>query len=257
MEYIIVSAFALIASLLTFFSGFGLSTMLTPVFILFFPIDLAIAMTAIVHFLNNLFKIGLVGKNIAWKVALKFGIPAILGAFIGANLLMAIDTPDPLFTYELMGITAEIQLMKLIIAIVMACFAILELIPAFNALQFDEDKLVYGGILSGFFGGLSGHQGALRSLFLIKCGLSKQAFIATGVAIATFIDVTRLSIYFTKIDGSGLDQHYSILGTAVIAAFTGALLGKRLLQKVTLQFVQVTVSVLIIIMSVLLGGGIL
>ena len=44
--------------------------------------------------------------------------------------------------------------------------------------------LAAGGLLSGFLGGLSGHQGALRSAFLIKCGLSKEVFIASGVVIA-------------------------------------------------------------------------
>lgn len=54
MEYIIVCIVALLGSGLTLFSGFGLGTILVPVFALFFPIDLAIALTAIVHFLNNL-----------------------------------------------------------------------------------------------------------------------------------------------------------------------------------------------------------
>ncbi len=47
-----------------FFSGFGVGTILTPVFIIFFPIDIAIAMTAIVHFLNNVFKFGMTYKSI-------------------------------------------------------------------------------------------------------------------------------------------------------------------------------------------------
>jgi hypothetical protein len=46
-----------------------------------------------------------------------------------------------------------------------------------------------GGILSGFFGGLSGIQGAIRSAFLVKSGLKKEAYIATGVVIACFVDI--------------------------------------------------------------------
>mgnify|MGYP000679824147 CR=1 FL=1 len=52
-----------------------------------------------------------------------------------------------------------------------------------------------GGVLSGFFGGLSGHQGALRSMFLVKCGLDATSFVATGVVIAIAIDLTRLALY--------------------------------------------------------------
>jgi hypothetical protein len=38
-------------------------------------------------------------------------------------------------------------------------------------------------------------QRALRSAFLIRAGLSKEAFIATGVVVAAIIDVTRLGVY--------------------------------------------------------------
>ncbi len=38
--------------------------------------------------------------------------------------------------------------------------------------------------MTGFFGGLSGMQGAMRSAFLAKSGLGKEAFIATGAVIA-------------------------------------------------------------------------
>ncbi|MDP3981751.1 MAG: sulfite exporter TauE/SafE family protein, partial [Chlamydiota bacterium] len=40
---------ALIASGLTLFLGFGLGTILTPVFAIFFPVPVAIGATAIVH----------------------------------------------------------------------------------------------------------------------------------------------------------------------------------------------------------------
>ena len=38
MEYVVIGSVAAFASLLTFFSGFGLGTILTPAFMLFFPI---------------------------------------------------------------------------------------------------------------------------------------------------------------------------------------------------------------------------
>ncbi len=50
-------------SLLTLFSGFGLGTLLMPVFALFFPVEVAVASTAVVHAANNLFKVGLLGRS--------------------------------------------------------------------------------------------------------------------------------------------------------------------------------------------------
>jgi len=78
MDYILVGIIALLGSGLTFFSGFGLGTLLMPVFALFFPIDIAIALTAIVHLLNNIFKLTLIGKQADLKTVFRFGIPAII-----------------------------------------------------------------------------------------------------------------------------------------------------------------------------------
>jgi uncharacterized membrane protein YfcA len=63
VDLFVVCFAALVASALTLFSGFGLGTLLMPVVALFFPLDLAIAMTAMVHLANNLFKIGLLGRK--------------------------------------------------------------------------------------------------------------------------------------------------------------------------------------------------
>ncbi|MEM6640395.1 MAG: sulfite exporter TauE/SafE family protein, partial [Pseudomonadota bacterium] len=41
MDYLLVCTVALVASALTFFSGFGLGTLLVPAFALFFPAPLA------------------------------------------------------------------------------------------------------------------------------------------------------------------------------------------------------------------------
>ena len=89
MEILLVCLAAFFASLLTFFSGFGLGTILMPVFVLFFPLEMAIALTGVVHLLNNLFKMYLVGKGAAWRIVIKFGAPAIISAICGAWILMS------------------------------------------------------------------------------------------------------------------------------------------------------------------------
>jgi hypothetical protein len=49
IEAISICAAAFAASGLTLFAGFGLGTLLMPVVALFFPVDVAIAITALVH----------------------------------------------------------------------------------------------------------------------------------------------------------------------------------------------------------------
>ncbi len=257
MEIVIICLAAFFTSILTFFSGFGLGTILAPVFAIFFPIDVAIALTGVVHFSNNLFKIALIGKNTDKAVLLRFGIPAILASFAGAWLLLKITVLPSIFQYQMWGKEFEITPVKLIVAILLIIFSILEIVPSFQKVQFGRDKLVLGGILSGFFGGLSGIQGAIRSAFLIKSGLNKEAYIATGVVIACLVDLTRLSVYASRFTTANLHENLTLLVSATLAAITGAIIGSKLLRKVTLRFIQLIVAAMLMIISVALGLGIL
>jgi uncharacterized membrane protein YfcA len=256
MEYILIPIVALLASALTFFSGFGLGTLLLPAFALFFPVDVAIALTAIVHFLNNAFKFLLVKKHINWKIAVQFGLPALLFSFIGAFLLDKITNANILTEYTLNEKIFQITLMKIIVAILLIFFALFELIPKLKNLQFPEKYLPIGGILSGFFGGLSGHQGALRSAFLTKVGLSKEAFIATGVIIACMIDVSRMSVYFTNISKVKDSLNLNLIIIATLAAFIGVYFGNKLVKKITINTIQKIVAFMIIVFAMALGLGI-
>lgn len=84
------------------------------------------------------------------------------------------------------------SVLKLVIGILIISFVVLELSPTFSKTALDRKWLPLGGMVSGFFGGLSGHQGAFRSMFLIKAGLEKEAFVATGVVLAVVVDLSRL-----------------------------------------------------------------
>lgn len=256
MEYILIPIVALLASALTFFSGFGLGTLLLPAFALFFPVDVAIALTAIVHFLNNAFKLVLVKKNINWKIALQFGLPALLFSFIGAFLLDRITNANILTEYTLNDKIFQITLMKIIVAVLLIFFALFELLPKLKNLQFPDKYLPFGGILSGFFGGLSGHQGALRSAFLTKVGLSKEAFIATGVIIACMIDVSRMSVYFSNISKVKDSLNLNLILIATLAAFIGVYFGNKLVKKITINTIQKIVAFMIILFAMALGLGI-
>jgi uncharacterized membrane protein YfcA len=143
------------------------------------------------------------------------------------------------------------------ISVLLIIFASIDLIPYFSKLQFAKNKLPIGGALSGFFGGLSGNQGALRSAFLIKAGLSKEAFVATAVVVSTFVDFTRLGIYATQFAKSGLTDNLILMISAILSAIIGAYIGNKLLKKVTLRFIQLTVAAMLIILSVALGAGLI
>lgn len=257
MDIALIAVTAAGASLLTFFSGFGLGTLLLPVFVLFFPVELAVALTAIVHFLNNIFKVGLIGGAASREAILKFGIPALIFAFFGARFLLYLSDFPIHFQHKLFGFDVSLSPVKIIIGLLLLFFAFFELIPQKRTGRGSEASFYIGGVLSGFFGGLSGHQGALRSAFLIRLGLRKEAFIATGIVISMFVDISRLAVYWTEMDLAGLQKNLTYLIIAVLAAFAGALAGKFLLQKVTLRAIQILIAILIATVGVLLMLGLL
>lgn len=198
---LLISATAFGVSLLTLFSGFGLGTLLMPVFALFFPIEVAVASTSVVHAANNLFKVGILA------------------------------------------------------------FAAFELVPALRALRAPVRWLPLGGLLSGLFGGLSGHQGALRAAFLTSVGLTPTQFVATQAVLALLVDAARLVIYGMALSGAvGAEPSdpipWALVGVATVSAFAGASLGKRLLPKLTLEGVQRLVGVLLLVVGAALALGI-
>jgi uncharacterized protein len=257
MDIVLISLAAFLVAILTFFSGFGLGTILTPVFMVFFPVDLAIALTGVVHFFNNIYKLALVGRHADKGVLLYFGLPAVLAAFAGSWLMLRMTDFSPLFSYQAFGKEMLVYPLKFVVAILLIIFATIDLIPYFNGLQFSKDKLPIGGVFSGFFGGLSGNQGALRSAFLIKAGLSKEAFIGTAVVVSTLVDFTRLSVYATRFTSAGLSENLSLVLYATIAGILGSYLGNKLIKKVTVRFLQVLIAIMLILISLALGAGLI
>src|SRR6188768_3754406 len=129
MDLVIISVIAFLVAILTFFSGFGLGTILTPVFMIFFPVDLAIGLTGVVHFFNNIFKLILVGHKADKEVVLRFGIPAFVAALAGSLLLLHIVDLKPLFIYKAFGKTIEVFPVKFIVSVLLIIFASIDLIP--------------------------------------------------------------------------------------------------------------------------------
>jgi uncharacterized membrane protein YfcA len=256
----VICLVAFTASLLTLFSGFGLGTMLLPVYALFFPLPVAIAATAVVHLLNNLFKLFLVGKYAEWKVLALFAIPASVAAIGGVMVLKAFEGLAGISQYSIGESVFKITAIKLVIGILIVFFAVFELLPRFKKLAFPPKYLPLGGLLSGFFGGLSGLQGALRSAFLIRIGLSKEQYIGTGVISAVIVDISRLIAYgvaFYSTQFSIIQKSmWIVIGFATLSAFSGAFIGKRMIKKATTGVIETLVGVMLIVLGTLLIAGI-
>jgi len=262
LQVVVVSLAAFIAAGLTLYSGFGLGTLMLPVFALFLPVQMAVVATALVHGANNLFKILLLGRHADRDVVLRFGLPAVAAALAGAMALGWLAVSDSELTVHVNGRTvAQVTPVKLIVGLLMIGFALFELLPRFQRLEFDRRYLPLGGLLSGFFGGLSGHQGALRSAFLAKSGLTTQRFVGSNAVIGFLVDLTRIGAYVALFAGAGIAADgftaWPLVLAGAAAAFCGVLLGKRYLHKVTMKSVRTLVALLLFGVGAALLAGLL
>lgn len=260
MSYLVVGIVALVASALTLFTGFGLGTLLLPVFALLFPIAVAVAATAVVHAANNLFKLALLHKHAVKSIVLRFGLPAVVSAFGGAFMLTRLSGLDPLWIWQLGAKQATVTPIKSVMGILIIIFATLDLVPLLQRWQVSPRWLPVGGLLSGFFGGLSGHQGALRAAFLGRLKLEPLAFAATQTVIACMVDGSRLIVYGAQFFGnrwSGIEtkQEWMIVLWATLCAFLGAFIARRFVEKLTVQRLRYLTGALLIIVGCGLSSG--
>jgi uncharacterized membrane protein YfcA len=234
----IIPLVAFLASILTFYSGFGLGTLLMAAMIWYYPPELAIALTGFVHFVNSALKSAL-NRSVNWKIVLVFGLPSLLAAVIGSVFLTMLSNKT-LILFDLTEtlLTKPVSLLTFIIGFLMMSFSILELTLKGKSTALP---LWLGGAISGFMGGLSGHQGALRSLFLINRVGKVSAFVSTAAFIGLMTDVSRNSIYLVSLNWANVDVPQLVL--TLIAAAAGVIIGTRLLKKITFGFIQTVVSI--------------
>ena len=175
----------------------------------------------------------------------------LLGWFAGLGASVNIEVDD--------ATVSEITPLKLIIGALMIGFALLDILPRFNDLAFDRRYLPFGGLLSGFFGGLSGHQGALRSAFLAKTGLSTEQFVGSNAVIGFLVDLTRISVYASLFvmagDAAGAFEAWPLVVAGSLSAFCGVMLGKLYLHKVTMNTIRMLVGVLLFSVGLALMFG--
>lgn len=259
MELLLIALAAAAASAATLISGFGLSTALVPVFALYFPLPLAIGAVAVVHLLNSLFKVGIMRSEIDWPVALRFGVPAAAAALLGATLLGALGEAEPLARYSIGATSFQITPLKLVVGGVILALVALELSPRATTLRISPSALPVGGLLSGFFGGLTGNQGVLRSAFLLQLRLSPARFAATGAAGAAFVDLARLAVYGSGASAAVLESAGPLrdaLIVATLAAFAGALGGRQLIRVISGALLRRFVAASMLIVATLMVTGI-
>jgi uncharacterized membrane protein YfcA len=214
-------------------TGFGLSTVMIPVMVLFYPLPEALLFVGIIHWFGDIWKLVLFREGLRWKLILSFGVPGILATILGAWLV-----------FEISG-----KVLSHILGVFLLVYVLL--LFAKNTFRITPKPTTgaIGGALSGFCAGIFGMGGTIRSMFLLAFNLPKAVYLATAGAIALAVDTSRLVTYISK--GTRLDARllWGML-LFVPASFLGARLAKRVVDKIPQDQFRRVIAVFLLAVAV-------
>lgn len=233
MEIPLFLCIVIIASCIGTMTGFGTSTIMVPIVLLFYPVPQALLFVGIIHWFGNIWKLILFKKGFQWRLILSFGVPGIAAAFFGASLVFNIPG----------------MILSRILGTFLICYVIYLFVKSSFRIKPSLLTGVCGGALSGFFAGVFGIGGAVRGLFLTAFDLPKEVYIATAGAIALIIDTTRLTTYFAK--GARLPT-LLLWGLLLFipASFLGAKIAKRIVDKIPQEHFRKVVAVFLLLVGI-------
>lgn len=209
----------LVAGFIGTVAGFGISTTMMPVVLLFYSASTALLITGIIHWWVSLWKVLFFQRALDMHILYWFGIPSLVASAIGAYL--ATHIAAPFFTKIIGGYLVIYALVKLIK-------------PKLN-LPENDWGLAFGGLLSGFCAGLFGIRGAITSSFLQVYALPQQVYLMTIGIIALAIDTVRVFFYLRAFGGNQPSVVWSIILVGIPLSFLSAWFGQRLVRYMPQQ----------------------
>ena len=215
MMHLTAFVVAIIAGGIAAMSGFGIGSLLTPLLAVHYGTKLAVAMVSIPHLAGTAARFVGLRKRVDRRVFLNFGILSAVGGLVGALLNARAGSPA--------------------LAIVFGCllvFAALSGLTGFvDRMHFGRRTAWAAGALSGFFGGLVGNQGGIRSAALLGFDIRKEALVATATAIGLIVDGARMPVYLA-IESGRIFSAWPVLAITIAGVLLGTFWGVRLLRRI-------------------------
>lgn len=224
-----------LAGLTASVAGFGIGSFLIPLVSLQTGTKVAIALVSLPHFLGSVSRFWLLKSKVNRRILIRFGLLSAAGGLGGA----------------LLHIFFVSNFLQVVFAIMLITAGILGGLRVSERLRFGKKSAALIGFASGFFGGLVGEQGGIRSVALLNFDIEKEAFIATATATALIVDMVRMPVYFLTQSGQ-VSQFLLILILSSVAVIAGTFAGNTLLKKIPEVAFKRIVSVLVLLLGIIL-----
>ncbi|MGM0439140.1 MAG: sulfite exporter TauE/SafE family protein [Patescibacteria group bacterium] len=233
MEILLISLLIFFASTVTSVAGFGISSIIVSVLLLFYSFPAVLSLAVIIRWFDDVWKLIAYKTRPNWKLILTLGIPIVLAGFIGSRL--AINIPEEVLIRTL-GFLLLIYL---------------GVVVSTNGLKIFKNKIVtaVASFFVGFVGGIFGTEGPFRAALLTNFNLDKKSFIFTSIAIAFLLDTVRFIGYF--LEGAVIgDLFLEGLPFFLLASFLGTFVGKRILATLPRQKFRYLIATILAIVAI-------
>ena len=232
MELLYFSLLTLISASIGTMTGFGTSTIMVPILSLFLPIPETLLFVGVIHWFGDIWKILFFKKGLNWKLILLFGVPGIVLSFFAAKLPLTL--PESLLQRSL--------------GLFLIAYVVFLFFKPDWKIKPSTTTAVLGGSLSGFFAGIFGVGGAIRSTFLTAFDLKKSVFLFTSGVIGLLIDSSRISQYWL----SGIKIGSNLMTALIICipvSLIGAYLAKKLVDKIPQKSFRLFIAVALLLVG--------
>ena len=235
MFEILVVLVSFLAGMTASVAGFGIGSLLIPLVGVRTGTKIAIALVSLPHFLGTSVRFWLLKAKVNRKILIRFGLLSAVGGLVGALL-------HTFFVSDVLRIVFSVML------IVAGTVGVLEIS---ERLRFGKLAAAAAGLASGFFGGLVGEQGGIRSVALLNFDVEKEAFIATATATGLIVDAVRMPAYFLT-QPSQINEFLFLIALTSIPVVLGTLAGNVVLKRIPEASFKQIVSFLILVLGIFL-----
>jgi uncharacterized membrane protein YfcA len=214
-------------------SGFGIGSLLTPVFALQVDTKTAVAAVSLPHIIGTAFRLWLLRSRIHRRLLLSFGLTSAAGGLAGALLHAQASSPALAIVFGSLLIFAGGS----------------ELTGLAGRWRLHGGMAWAAGALSGFFGGLVGNQGGIRSAAMLGFDVARDQFVATATATALLVDIARVPVYLT-VEREAIATIGPLLLLATVGVLAGTVLGRWLLRRVPQHLFRRVVGATVLLLGV-------
>jgi uncharacterized membrane protein YfcA len=219
---------SLLAGAIASVAGFGIGSILTPIFSLQLGTQLAIAAVSIPHLAATALRFFMLRKSLDAAVLRDFGIASAGGGLAGALLHSQSGEPS----------------LRIVFGLLLLLAAASEFFGLARKVHLSRGGALAAGGLSGLFGGLVGNQGGIRSAAMLALPLRRDAFVATATATALIVDGARMPVYFLTA-GSRIAGAWLNIAIATAGVIAGTFLGRSVLARIPERLFRTLVALLL------------